>query len=891
MKHRKIKFLKGVIKRHSDGYAFFIHELKKHPDVYIPSGNLGSALTNDYVEISVSGKRSNYGAMVGQLEKIIKRHHEFAVGPVDLLGSQLVINDHNLNYKKSVLLENPKEIEVKPKQWVKAKITQYADDHNIFKAEITENLGEITSTAKDDNKRALAEFNISLTFPDEVLKELDEFPDEVSEKDFKDDPDRVDLRYKNFVTIDGVTAKDFDDAIYVEKHDFGYKLFVAIADVSHYVKIGSSLEQEALSRGNSTYLPNFCVPMLPEKLSNGLCSLNPLVPRLVMVCEMDYDFQGEFMNSKVYNAVITSKKRLTYGKVQEMLDGFEDFTDLPEIENANHLAKILLKKHYQDGALNLNIKESTVVINDAGEPVEFVKEERLFSHQMIEQFMLAANKAVSLFLEKHNASFMYRIHEEPKKDKMAQLQSYAKFLSFPDDVDSRKSLIKFLSQFRGDEKEEIANKLILRTLSQARYSANNKGHYGLNFEKYTHFTSPIRRYCDLSIHRTIKKCLKNSPVRTPEKDIEAQATYISEKEQNSVKAERLVKDVKRARFLSAHIGESFKGTISTITSFGIFVSLKDYDIEGLIRFKDMPGLWFSDDAGLRATARGSGFSLQFGKEVEIRVTASNPMNKNIDFELLKYEDTNFVAKKEEFKKGAGDRRGSDRGRGSSRGRSSGRDSGRGRGASGKRGSGRDSDRRSSGRGRDSDRGGSGRGSYGKKILEEILTEEVLAEEVTAKRFDKEFERDLEREFERDLERDSERNSRRRKKFEKGGRKNSGKKEITVKENQREVLMTEEVLAEEEILTEEVLAEEEVLTKKEVTEKEVLKEVLMTEEVLAEEEALTKKEVTEKEVLKEVLMTEEVLAEEEALTKKEVTEKEVLKNPKVLKIKKKVLKKA
>ena len=499
----------------------------------------------------------------------------------------------------------------------------------------SKNILKNPSSPKEDQEKVFLEYNIPLQFPEKVLKELDQIPDTVKEEHFQN---RKDLRDKNFVTIDGPTAKDFDDAIFVEKQDFGYKLFVAIADVSHYIKKGSALDQEAYSRGNSTYFPNCCIPMLPEKLSNDLCSLNPLQNRLVVVAELDHDFKGNLLDYKIYPSVIQSQKRLTYKEVEDAIDQKNNLENLEFLKEAKDLATILLQQHYKEGALNLDIPETTIVLDEANDVIDFKKETRLFSHQMIEQFMLAANKAVSLFLEKNNYFFMYRVHENPKQEKLQQLEIFSKTLGHLKPLNSRSNIIEFLKKFKGHPKSPILNKLILRSLSQARYSAYNKGHYGLNFTSYTHFTSPIRRYCDLTIHRSIKAALnKEKKSLLNEKEIEEQAVFISEKEQNSVKAERQFMDIKKCRFLSLHIGKNFSGTISSVTSFGIFISLNDFDIEGLIRLKDLPGYWITDDVNLKIVSQRSKYTITFGDEVEIQVANTNPALGWIDFELLTHK--------------------------------------------------------------------------------------------------------------------------------------------------------------------------------------------------------------------------------------------------------------
>ena len=631
------KTLKGIVKRHPDGFGFVIPDDKNHQDIYIPASRMGSALTYDRVEALVQ-KRRHRQMFFGSIKTILKRHWEWTAGPYEIENGKFLLKKHSLPIDQPIEVQNPRKLKIKKEEWVKIKLTAYPTEQKpLFQGDILENLGVITSSAKDDNSKILAENNIPIKFPKPVLEELHTLPDEVRPEDWKG---RKDLTNKAFVTIDGITAKDFDDAIFVEKQSFGFRLFVAIADVSHYVQENSQLDQEAYLRGNSTYLPDLAVPMLPEKLSNGLCSLNPQVPRLAMVAEMDFDVQGIQLKYQFYPAVIKSHHRLTYGQAQDIFDDSDKDKKWVFLKDAAQLGQILIQRQDQNGALDFNIPEITVKVNSQGEPVEIIKEMRLFSHRLIEQFMLAANQAVSLFLKEKKSPSLYRIHESPEKESLKQLENFSKSLSFSSPLNTRQNLLAFLKKFKGHSSEPLINKLTLRALSQARYSAFNKGHYGLNFSAYTHFTSPIRRYCDLTIHRLIRQALNHSQQKAlpSDKTLEKQARWISEREQISVKAERKVVDIKKARFLKPHIGEEFDGIISSITSFGLFIALGKFDVEGLVRFRDLPGHWIFDEANLRAESKRSRYSMQFGDAVRIKVITANTETGTIDFKLISHKN-------------------------------------------------------------------------------------------------------------------------------------------------------------------------------------------------------------------------------------------------------------
>ena len=639
MKTKSVNLLEGIVKRHPDGFGFLIPDDSKHPDVYIPSEKMGSALTNDRVKVLVHQKRrGGPRSYFGFIHSILKRDKEFAVGDLEIRDDNAVLKNHNLSCNTDILVSNPKKIFVKTGECVKVRIRFYPENGSLFKGELIENFGRIGSLAKDDTKRIMADHEISFDFPDEVLEEVEKIPNKVIEKDFSD---RIDFLGKAFVTIDGATAQDFDDAVFVEKHSHFYRLYVAIADVSYYVQEDSLLDEEAFQRGNSSYFPNFCSPMLPEKLSNDLCSLKPDVPRLVMVQEMDFDFKGDRIRDTVYPSVIKSRKRLTYGQAQDILDGLSPLKGeyLDSLKSAKTLAEILLKKHIKEQGLDLDIPETLVVVDKQGEPQDILREKRLFSHLMIEQFMLSANKAVSAFLEKKQFPLIYRIHEAPEEEKLKSLQNFSKILGFSKSFKSRANLIDFLFQNKNHKQVSLINKLVLRSLSQARYSALNKGHYGLNFSSYTHFTSPIRRYCDLVIHRLINQALlKNPQLRFSQKELEKQALIISQREQNSVKAERQIKDIKKARFLKKYIGQKFSGYVSSICSFGLFITIKQFDAEGLVRFRDLQGFWELDEFQLSVRNKNSAYRILFGDEVKILIIASNVTTGNVDFKLISHKD-------------------------------------------------------------------------------------------------------------------------------------------------------------------------------------------------------------------------------------------------------------
>ncbi len=663
----KKNFLEGMIKRHPDGFGFFIPDDREHPDVYVPRQSMDSAMTGDRVEIDVFPERGGQ-RFRGEIKKMITRGTKTVVGTFHHLNSSTgIVRDDGKGWGQDLQIAITDSMDAKDNELVSAEILTYPGDRAGFRGKIISVIGDALDPLTDV-RRVLLQNNIPHEFPENVLAEARRFSEHVSEADMKN---RRDLRQLSFITIDGATARDFDDAIYIESQKNGFKLYVAIADVSHYVQTGTAIDKEAYLRGTSVYFPNFVVPMLPEILSNGLCSLNPHLPRLSVVAEILMDFTGEVQSSDFYEAVIESKARVTYGEAQEVIDG-NDLAKLKhvkaEILLASDLAKILMAKRFRDGSLDLEIPETQIVLNSAGVPTDFIRSERLFAHRLIEEMMLAANVATARFLSSRDIPAMYRIHEPPNADAIEMLEKYLHNFGSKVNIGQgklQKRLTKSLQEFEGKPEAQILNILTLRSMSQAKYSADNLGHFGLGFEFYSHFTSPIRRYPDLIVHRLLKsQILKQSNYKLiPEEDLRTAATMLSAAEQRSVKAERLFQSIKKARFMSQHIGEEFEGMISSVTKFGVFVLLRQYEVDGLVRSENLTKekLEFDEEnlvlVGVRTGAR---FSI--GDPVNVQVAAADPDSGQIDFSLVGQEYSEGRAKKE---KSSGSRRESrerDRGR-------------------------------------------------------------------------------------------------------------------------------------------------------------------------------------------------------------------------------------
>ncbi|AGH94724.1 ribonuclease R [Pseudobdellovibrio exovorus JSS] len=626
--------LEGLIKRHPDGFGFFIPDDKEIPDVYVPQHAMKSAMTNDRATITVEKERD--GRLRGEIIRITERAQKRVAGKFTRVSDNWgIIKDEGRGWGKDLRIPLDKSKNAKDGELVEAQITQFPDEGN-FEGEVLSIIGD-ASDPLNDIKRIVIGSNIPEHFSKETLAEASVFDKNPSEKDFKG---RKDLRDLPIITIDGATAKDFDDAVFVEMTDRGFHLYVAIADVSHYVKVGSSMDKEAYERGTSVYFPNFVIPMLPEGLSNGLCSLNPHVPRLALVADMHFDFTGEMTASTFYEGVIESKARVTYGEAQELIDG-------SEIEKLDHvkstifhcadLAKVLMAKRFKEGSLDLEVPETELVIDGAGNPVDVIRSERLFAHRLIEELMLAANVAVAKFLAKQEIPAFYRVHEVPDGEKISNLQKYMENLGYKAQLEGgklQKRLTRALQEFSGKPESQIIHILTLRSMSQAKYTPNNLGHFGLGFDFYTHFTSPIRRYPDLIVHRLLKnRILKNSSYNLmSEEDLTTAGTWLSACEQRSAKAERQIQAIKKARFMQNLIGESFEGLISSVTKFGVFVLLREFNIDGLIRLDDLGSdKWEFDEETLTLIAKRSGFKYQMGDTIRVTVSMVDIEQGQINF--------------------------------------------------------------------------------------------------------------------------------------------------------------------------------------------------------------------------------------------------------------------
>ena len=642
----------GLIKRHPDGFGFLVADDVDTPDVYVARQSMTGIMTNDRVEVELykprSGGKNKEERLSGEIIRILSRANTRVVGaylPVDKKYG--IIQDENRGWGADLRILAEDSMNANEGELIAVEITQYPDDEHEFTGKVVSIIGD-SADPMNDVIRVVHQAGIPTNFSEQAVSDAQKFGGQVTDQERKG---REDLTKLPLITIDGVTARDFDDAIYTEQTARGFHLIVAIADVSHYVKPGTRLDEEAYDRGTSTYFPNFVVPMLPEELSNELCSLKPNVLRLCFCCEMNINFNGDLQDFRFFEGVMQSQARVTYGEAQEVIDSYdagEENTNKTakklahvseNILKSRDLAKILMAKRFRDGSLDLEIPETQVIVDATGESTDIIRASRIFAHRLIEELMLITNICTARFMDESKIPGIYRVHEEPNADKIKDLQRFLWNMGAGKSVmggNLAKKLTAALESVSGKPEAQVLNILTLRTMQQAHYSEQNVGHFGLGFSHYSHFTSPIRRYPDLIAHRLIKSVLdkRYTNMQMQEDEIASATTWLSACEQRSTKAERKVISIKKARFIRRFEGEEFDGMVSSVAKFGIFVLLRQYDVDGLVKIEKLGNDRFEyDEENLVLRGRKSGLSYAIGDEVKVRVVSADTDNGKVDFEL------------------------------------------------------------------------------------------------------------------------------------------------------------------------------------------------------------------------------------------------------------------
>lgn len=630
----------GKMIANKKGYGFV--DIEGPEDVFVAPTNMNHAIHGDDVVVEVISKKGLQ--MEGRIVKIISRKLKQMVGEIyfDKFGNPFVDLDDD-KIKITVKLDKNNLNGAMPGHKVLVKITKKLKDNN-YCGEIVKILGHKNDPGVDILS-IVAKYEIPDTFSEEVIKELDNIPDHVSIEEMHG---RVDLRDEIIFTIDGDDTKDIDDAISIEKLENGnYKLGVHIADVSYYVKEGTKLDEEAYLRGTSVYLADRVIPMLPRKLSNGICSLNPNEDRLAMSCVMEIDNKGNVVDYDIFESVIKSKIQMTYKNVNNILENdiinpdYEPYVD--KLKLMAELAKILRKNKERRGYIDFDIDEAKIIVNDDGKAIDVVKRNRGVGEKLIEDFMIAANETVATHVYFMELPFLYRIHGEPNEEKINNFLKFVSVLGYKVNVKVKQVtpfvLQDILEQLKEKKEFHILSSMLLRCMQKAVYDKNNIGHFGLGSKCYTHFTSPIRRYPDTTVHRLLRKYLfqhkiDRDTINYLEEKLIIIGEHTSNTERNAVDCEREVDDMKMAEYMMDHIGEEYTGMINTITNFGMFVELPNL-VEGLVRLDDLTDDYYVYDEetfSLRGTHNKRGYRL--GDIIKIKVKAANKEAKTIDFVVV-----------------------------------------------------------------------------------------------------------------------------------------------------------------------------------------------------------------------------------------------------------------
>ena len=639
-------YIEGIFRGNKKGFGFVIPNNEKIEDIYVKKENTKNALNGDRVLVGLIKPKDDESSAEGCIIKILKREKNELVGTFQNNKNFGFVVPDDKKFGTDIFISKKNFGKARNNHKVLVKIIKYPEGKRKAEGKIIEVIGNVNE-AGVDMLSLIKENNLPYRFPEPVMNEAKRIETKVNKKDIKN---RKDLRNMNIFTIDGESAKDLDDAIFVGKTESGnYLLDVHIADVSYYVRENTLLDKEALLRGTSIYMLDRVIPMLPRELSNGICSLNSGEDRFTLSVSMEIDKNGNVVSSEIYKGVINVKERMTYTDVQKILDGtdakvLERYKEyINDFKLMEEIALVLKNRRLEKGYLNLDIPESKITLDKDGYAIDVGKYETNFANEIIEQFMLTANETVAEKFYWLEAPFIYRVHEEPDISKIEELNKFIYNFGYKIKVKDEKvypkEFAKILEDVKGKQEEKIVSNFILRTLKVARYDAENKGHFGIASKYYCHFTSPIRRYPDLYIHRIISEYLSNEYVIKEEKkeryfkEAEEYAKQSSEREKIATKVERDSIDIKKAEYMSNKIGEEYEGIISNVTSFGIFVELEN-TVEGLIRFEDLGNEYFIYDENHKILiGEKSKKVYRIGDNVRIRVKAASKEARTIDFEI------------------------------------------------------------------------------------------------------------------------------------------------------------------------------------------------------------------------------------------------------------------
>ena len=632
---------KGILRMNKKGFGF-VEVSGEEEDIFVAPDNINKAINNDTVIVEILNKNSGE-KREGRIVKTLERDLSAIVGEIYFKKDKgyIIPDDKKLDIQLEI--DRDKSHGAVDGHKVVVKILRNITK-NRYKGEVVRIIGHKNDPGVDILS-IVCKYEINDTFPEEVIEELDSIPEEVREQDKKG---RKDLTDVTIFTIDGDDTKDIDDAISIEKLKNGnYKLGVHIADVSYYVKEGSPLDKEAMDRGTSVYLVDRVIPMLPHKLSNGLCSLNPGVERLAISCVMEIDNNGKTVDYEIFPSIIKSRLQMTYKKVNQVIEkneipeGYEPFVN--DLKLMDELSQIIRKAKINRGYIDFDVDEAKIIVDENCHPTDIVLRNRGRGENLIEDFMIQANECVATHIFYMDLPFIYRVHEYPKEEKIRDFISFVQSLGYTVKFNTKdispKAIQNLINQLKDKKEFKVLSSLLLRNMQKAIYLPQNLGHYGLASKCYTHFTSPIRRYPDTTVHRLLRTYLFNDDMSNQTiNKWQEKLIYIAEnssfKERESVECEREVEDMKMAEYMEDHIGEEYKGIISGVTNFGMFIQL-DNLVEGLIHVNDMKDYFSFDEVTQSLIGERTKEKFTLGDEVLIKVKAASKEAKTIDFELVK----------------------------------------------------------------------------------------------------------------------------------------------------------------------------------------------------------------------------------------------------------------
>jgi len=636
----KMNLVIGKLKCHPDGYGFVISEKEGEEDVFIGARNLREAMHGDRVVARVESVRKK--GKEGTIIRILERKVRKIVGKFMRGKNTSTIIPEDEKILQEVFIPEGATQRARPNQIVVAEITQYPTERARPEGRVVQILGD-PDDPEVEVQIILHKYDLPHRFSSAAEREAQKLSQSPFPHEYKD---RIDLRDVPTFTIDGETAKDFDDAVSIQKEkDGGTVLYVSISDVSHYVKEGTALDEEAYLRGTSVYFPDRAISMFPTELSNEICCLHPRADRLTMTVELRYDPEGWERGVRFYPSVICSQERLTYTIVKEILldrNGERRRRYAPLVSSLEEMAQVsqeLRQKRVGRGALDFDLPEPEVLLNLQGEAEDIIRAERNLAHQIIEEFMIAANEAVARFMEKKRLPFVYRIHEPPSQEAIEEFRRFVSFLGFrmkKEPNPSPKEFQRILSEAKGRIEEKVINNVLLRSMKWAKYSPQNAGHFGLASEAYTHFTSPIRRYPDLMVHRLLKRALRHEEGKVQEEELVRKADHLSHRERVAMEAEREIVDRYRVRVMKEKVGDVFEGVITGVTAFGFFVELKDIFVEGLVRVTSLSDDYYHfEEKRYCLMGERTHKMFRIGDGVRVKLVRVDTERRQIDFVLVK----------------------------------------------------------------------------------------------------------------------------------------------------------------------------------------------------------------------------------------------------------------